>query len=81
MDGKIIQCINLGVSEESKAYKLYEPSARKVIISKYVVFEEAKRWNWGKKNKASIKESQVHMEKESEVELQEDACVTATRVA
>lgn len=27
LDGKSVQCVNLGVSEESKAYKLYEPNA------------------------------------------------------
>ena len=36
----------LGVSEESKAYRLYDPVAKKVVISRDVVFEEDKSWNW-----------------------------------
>ncbi|MCH83140.1 copia-type polyprotein, partial [Trifolium medium] len=44
--GKSIKCINLGVSEESKAYKLYEPIERKILISRDVVFDETKGWNW-----------------------------------
>lgn len=33
LDGKRVQCVNHGVSEESKAYKLYEPAEGKFIIS------------------------------------------------
>lgn len=43
-----MQCVNLGVSEESKAYELYEPVEGEVIISRDVVFEELKCWNWNK---------------------------------
>jgi hypothetical protein len=39
----------LGVSEESKAYKLYNPIERKIIVSRDVVFEEDKGWNWHEK--------------------------------
>jgi hypothetical protein len=35
----------LGVSEESKAYKLYNPVDEKIIISRDVVFEEDKEWS------------------------------------
>ncbi|MCH81235.1 retrovirus-related pol polyprotein from transposon tnt 1-94 [Trifolium medium] len=46
LDDKSIVCVNLGLSEESKGYKLYNPVDKKIIISKDVVFEEAKSWNW-----------------------------------
>ena len=46
LDDKSQPCILLGVSEESKAYKLYNPTDNKVIISRDVVFEEDKSWNW-----------------------------------
>jgi hypothetical protein len=42
LDGKSIKCIHLGVSDESKAYKLYDPAERKIIISRDVIFEESK---------------------------------------
>ena len=41
-------CIFLGLSEESKAYKLYDPIKRKIIVSRDVSFEESKQWNWEK---------------------------------
>jgi hypothetical protein len=36
----------LGLSEESKAYRLYDPVAKKIVISRDVVFEESKSWTW-----------------------------------
>ncbi|KAH9779134.1 hypothetical protein KPL71_007611 [Citrus sinensis] len=48
LDAKSTTCVLLGVSEESKAYRLYDPVAKKIIISKDVVFEENKYWNWDK---------------------------------
>ncbi|CAJ2658384.1 unnamed protein product [Trifolium pratense] len=53
LDKKSIRCIHLGVSEESKAYKLYNPKEKKIIVSRDVVFEENKSWNWDKKAESS----------------------------
>ncbi|CAL9005605.1 unnamed protein product, partial [Prunus brigantina] len=46
LDAKSFTCVLLGVSEESKAYRLYDPVAKKVVISRDVVFEEDKSWDW-----------------------------------
>ncbi|GAU25732.1 hypothetical protein TSUD_216620 [Trifolium subterraneum] len=51
LDPKSKSCVLLGVSEESKAYKLYDPIAKKIIISRDVVFEESKGWNWNNTNR------------------------------
>ncbi|GAU44223.1 hypothetical protein TSUD_399870 [Trifolium subterraneum] len=51
LDPKGIKCVLLGVSEESKAYKLYDPLQKKIIISKDVVFDESNGWNWDEKAK------------------------------
>lgn len=48
LDAKSFTCVLLGVIEESKAYKLYDPVAKKVVISRDVVFEDDKSWNWDK---------------------------------
>lgn len=40
LDAKSIACVLLGVSEESKAYRLYDPVARKIVVSRDIVFEE-----------------------------------------
>ena len=34
------------VSEESKAYKLFDPISNKIIISQDVIFQEDQQWNW-----------------------------------
>ena len=44
LDGKGEKCIFLGVSDQSKAYKLYNPTTKKIIISRDVVFDEERFW-------------------------------------
>lgn len=46
LDDKSTVCVLIGFSEESKGYKLYNPKTKKVIISRDVVFEEGKGWDW-----------------------------------
>jgi len=45
-DDKSMLCVLLGVSDESKAYRLFDPVSKKIIVSRDVVFEETKGWNW-----------------------------------
>lgn len=42
------KCVLLGVSEESKAYRLFDPVSKKIVVSKDVVIEEGESWNWGR---------------------------------
>lgn len=44
LDDKGEKCTFLGVSNQSKAYKLYNPSTKKIIISRDVNFDESKFW-------------------------------------
>ena len=44
LDDKGEKCIFLGVSDQSKAYKLYNPTTKKIIISRDVVFDEERFW-------------------------------------
>ena len=46
LDDRSFTCVLTGVSEESKAYRLINPETMKVVISRDVVFEEEKGWNW-----------------------------------
>ena len=50
LDDKSFQCVLLGMSEESKAYRLYDPTSKKIVVSRDVVFEENECWNWGRSN-------------------------------
>ena len=45
LDAKIFVSMLLGVNEESKAYRLYDLVAKKIVVSRDVVFEEDKSWN------------------------------------
>lgn len=45
-DDKSNPCVLMGFSEESKGYRLYNPTTKKIVVSKDVVFEETKGWNW-----------------------------------
>lgn len=45
LDDRSDKCIFLGYDEESKAYKLYKPITKKVIISRDVLFKEEDSWD------------------------------------
>eukprot|EP01018_Ginkgo_biloba_P012046 Gb_36581 [translate_table: standard] len=40
MESKIIKCIFIGYSGEQKAYRLYDPKAKKFMVSRDVIFDE-----------------------------------------
>jgi len=44
LDDKGEKSIFLGVSEQSKAYKLYNPITKKIVISRDVIFDEGRFW-------------------------------------
>lgn len=44
MDDKSINCAMFRVSEESKAYRLYDLVKNKIIVSRDVLFEEDAEW-------------------------------------
>ncbi|BBN70197.1 hypothetical protein Prudu_1446S000200 [Prunus dulcis] len=54
LDDKSLRCVLLGVSEESKAYTLYDPVSQKMLVSRDVVFEEDKSWDWAKRHEEVI---------------------------
>ena len=48
LEDKSHKCVFLGVSEESKAYRLYDPESKQIITSRDVIFAENETWNWGR---------------------------------
>ena len=46
LDDKSENFVFLGVSESCKAYKLYNPMTKRLVISRDVVFNEESKWNW-----------------------------------
>ena len=49
LDDRSIQVVNLGSEPGTKAYRLYDPVAKRVHVSRDVVFEETKGWPWAQK--------------------------------
>ncbi|XP_071740805.1 uncharacterized protein [Rutidosis leptorrhynchoides] len=43
------KCVFLGVSLESKAYRLYNPIEQKIVVSRDVIFDEDSKWDWDAK--------------------------------
>ncbi|KAM0043888.1 putative RNA-directed DNA polymerase [Helianthus debilis subsp. tardiflorus] len=46
LDARSHKCVFLGVSQESKAYRLYDPAVKKIVISRDVLFDEEGKWDW-----------------------------------
>lgn len=46
LDDKSYSCVLFGVSNESKAYRLYDPASKCIVVSCDVVFEEDSCWDW-----------------------------------
>ncbi|XP_024966042.1 uncharacterized protein LOC112506260 [Cynara cardunculus var. scolymus] len=59
LDDRSHKCVLLGVNTESKAYRLYDPILKKIIISRDVIFEEEAKWNWNGKDAESRSENIV----------------------
>lgn len=74
LENKSFCCVLLGVSEESKGYRLYDPIAKRIVVSRDVIFEEEKQWVWDASYKEQLLMDLEWGEKESntdESEIQE----------
>ena len=48
------KCVFLGVSEVSKAYKLFNPLTKKIVTSRDVVFDEENTWDWNRQQPTQV---------------------------
>ena len=55
VDSKGEQCISVRYSDESKAYKLYNPSTKKFITRRDVQFIEEEAWDGSNEKKVNVK--------------------------
>ena len=46
LDSRSSKCVLFGVSEKTKGYRMYNPITKKIVISRDVIFEENKVWDW-----------------------------------
>lgn len=51
--------VHLGTEPGSKAYRLFDPMYREIIVSRDVVFDENKRWNWRSSTNETSNESGI----------------------
>ncbi|RDX85712.1 hypothetical protein CR513_33057, partial [Mucuna pruriens] len=65
LDDKSTKCVLFGVSEESKAYKIYDPINEKIHISRYVKFQDT-AWDWGEaKTSRTLDANELNLIEES----------------
>jgi hypothetical protein len=46
LDDRSVKCVFIGYEQGSKAYRLYDPVANRVVVSRDVAFDEAACWDW-----------------------------------
>jgi hypothetical protein len=68
LDDKSERCIFVGYGERRMGYKLYNPITKKVIMSKDVIFEEDKSWQWTD-DKEAVRWINIDLILEDEVEV------------
>eukprot|EP00253_Pinus_taeda_P026770 PITA_26770 len=66
-DNKWEKCIFFGYSEESKAYRLYNPSTKKFFVSRDVQFIEEEAWDGSIEKTVNVKSSLSHDEDDDEM--------------
>eukprot|EP00253_Pinus_taeda_P007670 PITA_07670 len=64
LDSKGEKCVFIGYCNESKAYKLYNPSTKKFIVSRDVQFIEDEAWNRSLAKTVNVKTIVSHEEEE-----------------
>lgn len=52
LDDRTRMLVHLGTEPGSKAYRLLDPQEKKIIVSRDVVFDESKVWNWNHNSSA-----------------------------
>lgn len=67
VDDKSRKCVFIGVSDESKAWRLFDPISKTIIISRDLVFEEDESWDWSN-TELKIQQDELSCDDEGDVE-------------
>ena len=46
LDDRSLALVHLGTEPGSKAYRFYNPTSRRIVVSRDVIFNEKAYWNW-----------------------------------
>lgn len=49
LDNRSRVLVHFGTEPGSKAYRLFDPQTQRVVVSRDVIFNESKGWNWSSK--------------------------------
>ncbi|KAG7559183.1 Integrase catalytic core [Arabidopsis thaliana x Arabidopsis arenosa] len=61
LDDRSRMLVHLGIEPGSKAYRLFDPQMQKVVVSRDVIFDEAKGWNWEHKTATKDGDGSFHI--------------------
>nr|GFA56069.1 putative RNA-directed DNA polymerase [Tanacetum cinerariifolium] len=64
LNDRSVESVFLGFSDEFKAYKLLNPKTNKIIVSRDVIFQEDKGWDW---SKTHLEDGLIDLEWDDEV--------------
>ncbi|KAG8481821.1 hypothetical protein CXB51_027173 [Gossypium anomalum] len=67
LEKRSVPCIFVGYSSDKKGYRVYDPSTRKILVSRDIRFDEERTWNWDGSNVCQLEEDSA----ESNLELAE----------
>ena len=70
MDEKSQKCVFLGYSDVTKRYRFLDVKTNKLVVSRYVIFDETTTWNWEDKKIeyiAIISSNQEEDEKDEDI--------------
>ncbi|KAG8496293.1 hypothetical protein CXB51_009141 [Gossypium anomalum] len=56
LEERSVPCIFVGYSSDKKGYRVYDPSTRKILVSRDIRFDEKKIWNWDGSNASQFEE-------------------------
>ena len=80
LDDRGERCVFIGVSDTSKAYKLFNPLTKKVVTSRDVIFDEENTWEWSMEKSTPIVFDTGAEEVAAMPESAENSASTAARI-
>jgi hypothetical protein len=77
MSDRSDQMVFIGYEKGSKAYRMYDPRSRKLVVSRDVVFEEDRPWDWSSPGSELIEDQEPLVVTYSQEDIQGDAAAGA----
>lgn len=61
LDDRSQALVHLGIEPGSKAYRLYNPNTKRIVVSRDVIFDEKEAWNWKGADEEENNSGNFHM--------------------